>query len=114
MTNVFDLPNQFNDLEKQEQLDALANVANTAEAKIKELSPLRFSANYPADLMDYTNYLCHDTNRGISNLRYHIKKGDIDNAIWRAMYQCLHWIQQLDILLELLAYRSNDDPDILA
>jgi hypothetical protein len=107
ITDALGLPNQWNDLETQEKLTALANVANTTNGLTNELSIGVFGGNFPPDLRDYAMYLIHDSNRDIGNLRNWITRGETNTATWRSMYNCLHWIQHIEVLLELYELREG-------
>ena len=101
------LPSQWNDKETEERLEALGNIADSTNRLTNQLSTLRFGDRFPDDLKDYALYLIHDGNRDIGNLRNYVGRGLTDTATWRAMYNCLHWIKHIEVLLELLQARYN-------
>lgn len=108
MPDVLGLPNQWSDLETQERLTALTNLGKTTDDLAQELADQRWGdVDFPDDLRDYALFLVHDTRNDTLLLDCYVTKGQLDSRTWRKMYDCLHWIQHLRILLELLELRSN-------
>jgi len=106
ITDALGLPYQWNDLETQEKLTALANVADATNSLTNELAMEIYGGDFPPDLRDYALYLVHDGNRDIGNLRNWVGRGETNSATWRTMYNCLHWIQHIKVLLELLELKE--------
>lgn len=105
--DLLKLPSRSKDMESEEYLEALRHLAQTTVDKGNTLSRLYHSGTFPADLKNYATYLMHDSSRDIGNLRFYISKGLTDTSTWRAMYNCLHWIQHIDVLIELIQARYN-------
>ena len=101
------LPSRSKDMEDEEYLESLRKLVQTTEDRRNTLSGLYFSGTFPDDLKDYARYLMHDSSRDAGNLHNYIGRGLTDTATWRSMYNCLQWIQHLDILLELVDLRTN-------
>lgn len=107
MPNPLGLPSQWNSLEDQERLTALTNVVKTTNDLAQELADLRWGdVDFPDDLGDYATFLIHDTRSDTLLLSFYVEKGELDSRTWRKMYDCLHWIRHLQVLLELLELRS--------
>lgn len=101
-----DIPSNWLKIEKQEQLEYLSNIVDTATSIRTKLDKLKYERkDYPKSLNDYTKYLMHDSARDIGNLVNYIGKQEINSGTWRMMYACLHWIMHIQILIE---YRIND------
>ena len=105
--DILKLPYQHKDMEDEEYLESLRQLAQTTVDKSKALSDLYFSGIFPDDLKNYATYLMHDSSRDVGNLRFYISKSLTDATTWRAMYNCIQWIQHLDVLLELVELRTN-------
>lgn len=105
--DILKLPYRHKDMETEEYLEALRQLAQTTVDRGNTLSGLYFSGTFPDDLKDYARYLMHDSSRDVNNLRYYISKSLTDTTTWRSMYNCIQWIQHLDVLLELVELRTN-------
>jgi hypothetical protein len=101
------LPYQWKDKETKERLEALLSIAKTTDTRRTKLSELVYSGIFPADLKDYAQYLIHDAGNSSCNLGNYVRRELTDTATWRMMYQCLHWIQHIDVLIELADLRTN-------
>ncbi len=104
---ISELPYKIRDMESKEYFESLHNVAKTTDARRNALSDLYFSGIFPDDLKDYAQFLIHDAGNSSCNLDFYAREKSRDHTTWRSMYQCLQWIQHIDVLIELVDLRTN-------